>query len=466
VDALGLGLAALVLYWLFGQHTLYGDGFNYMLLLRHGETRHVQHVAYLPIVHGCLWLLGPIGFTTYEAALSVSQGGAAVGVACSYLAARGYGARRERALLVAAGVALAPGILFFATLVELQGPFVGASSLAWLFGAVLARRPSLTAAVLVGVGTALATAVHTSGVLLVGPVLAVALLPVFPRHAALTPGRRLTLALTACAVHVALVFAAGGARQFAGAAKFAAITAELHKSVAGVVAWEWLLPFFPASVAFLLALARPQWRRAAAFTLAGVAAYLLPTYWVLAYWHECGAYLIPLAFPALMCTAHVLRPRWCAVAIALGAALGLGSVVHHDRPERSRAYAAGVRAILACAPGRLLGAGIEDLEASCVALDDVPLVLLSYPPFLDAGSLPAILAVIDRGLEDDWRGGRKVLLTAGAERRLQGTDADRFPTLPAIWQHLRDHYRLEPVSRLGFSGHIVLGRAEPAPVGR
>jgi hypothetical protein len=454
------GGVALALYLALGQGTLYGDALTFLEQLRAGDLRYERHVAYLPVVWLAHAVLQPLGYTLYQSALFTSQLGGALAVLLLHCAARGLGLSRLTACLVAVGFALCPATVFFATVVELHGPFLGAMALAWWVGAWLVVRPSCAAAAATGVATAFATAMHSSGALLPIPVLGAFVGAAWPRAAPIAWQRRITLAVVAGAVHAALVLlATGGVQQFGFVAKMAPISAGMEGRVGPVLAWEWLLPFAPYSLLFLAAL-RTRAARALAFVvLLSLPAYLLPSYLVLGVWREYGAYLLPVGVLAIAATVAVVPRAASLAALALSGGLAVAHVVRRDEPARPREYAAGVRELAGGRRVIVLGGAEVDLEAHYIAMPDVQVVMLTMPPFVDAREPAAAAALcqhIDAVLQEDG----VVLLSAHAESTLRDSAVIRlFPPLGAYWPRLSARFDLVAVRARGFAGRAVRARS-------
>jgi hypothetical protein len=402
--------------------------------------------------------LSAAGCSLYQAALAASQLGTALGAALVYLACRVGGCGRGRSALAAALVACTPCVAFFATVVELHGPFFAPVGAAWLAGAWLARSGGLAAALAVALATSVATGLHSSGALLPVPVLGSVALRAWPASAPLAARRRLLLCAASLAVHVPLV-AALGQRQFDFFAAMASLASHARPRVAAVVWHEWLWPFAPLSVLFLLGLRGAPTRKLALVVLASLPVYLVPTLLILGIvWREFGAYLVPLAAPL----AAIAVLRWTRAPILLVAAvmagLSLHAICRHDEPGRPREFAAGVRAVAAGAPVRLLTGAMQDFEACYVALPDVEREFLLHPPYTEPALAATAIAMLDRQIEADWARGGVVLLTSGARESLRHPEAVKFPTLRLLSLHLEARYRLEPVRARGFEGAVLRPR--------
>ncbi len=458
-EALAAGVLALLVYLTLGQQTLYGDAMTFLRMLREGATQYERHVLYLPALHAWQGLLAPLGATVYQSALLASQVGAALGVAFVFAAARGHGLPRGCAWFTAGAFATCPGPLFFGTVVELHGPFMATVGLAWLLGALLLRRPTVWSALALAVGTTAATGMHSSGALLPAPILGALLWNAWPQKTAASFARRVGVAVLAGVAHGALVLAlTGGVGQFAFVRKMAPVSIGMESHLLEVVTWEWVWPFLPFSVLFVLGLRAAAWRPLTVVVLLSVLLYLLPSYLVLAMWREYGAYLIPLVFPAAAIAVSVLPRGASALALAVAGTVAVMHVIDHDRPERPREYAAGARELAGGRVLRVLGGDETDIEAGFVSLPDVDFILLTLPPFIDTEG-PAARLALGAGLDAMLQRGEAVLLSRGTATRLadQGTVAV-FPPAGEILPFLEARYDLREVRVRGFSGWEVLAR--------
>ena len=136
-DSLLVLLVALPVYLATGQRTLYGvDGWRLLRRAATDDVRSEMHLLYKPMAVAAKQIGALLDVPMLESVVALSGVGTAVGVALVHAAARRFGLGRGDALWVAVLVGTAPGVWFYATVVERHGPFfafVGLSAwaLAW-----------------------------------------------------------------------------------------------------------------------------------------------------------------------------------------------------------------------------------------------------------------------------------------------------------------------------------------------
>lgn len=338
-DGIVLAAAALLLYGLLGQRVFYKtDGVDLVWLLHEGERHHPWHVGYLPVLAAFRGLVEWTGCSLLRTGALLSACGAAVGVWGTHRAALLMGLGRGAAALAAGLLALNPGTLLFATVVEFHGPLLGAVGLCLWWTARQARAPGWAGMAVLGVLTHGAFLMHGSALFL--PAL---LLPWFLARRWSAGGDRrrdLLLAALAGAVHGALFLLLPRIwPAFYGdyADLSAAMARETSTGRPQGIEWtptilvqEWLLPLLPLSVAWLPALGRRPLRGEAAALVLG----LLPLLYVcvrqLVFEPERGAYLLPLLPVAALLTVRCWGPRLLAALVLLSAGIGVAQVLHHE----------------------------------------------------------------------------------------------------------------------------------------
>ncbi len=464
LDALCAAAASLALYLALGQRTVYGDGFTFLIATRDAPYYLPAHPLYLPLATALRRAVEPFGLTQYEAFRLLSQVGGACGVAGSSLALRLLGCSRGETALATAWVAWTPSLAFFATIVEIHAPFFAFAALAWLAAALLVRAPRPWAAALLGLTPALAALVHASGLLLPVPLLAAFAAHRWPSAGERRERQRLAaLAAIAIAAHglgfVAfnLLARALGAdtapTAAAGAAwSFARFSAEVRNF--GVAAWrEWLWPYLPLSVAWLAGFRGQPTRALAWATLAALVVFVGASAVVLGHWQEHGAYLLPLAPLAASIAVRALPWSLAVAGIAASCLLALIAVGSHDRPERPRDYAAGVRELAGDRDVLLLIGDYADIEACFVELPGVEFFFALDTPALVASGDPALRAQLDGYIQRKRAANAAVYLTRAAEERLRAPQTQaQFPGAAMLHQHLRQQYHWRPVAARGFQG--------------
>ncbi|MEY4673768.1 MAG: hypothetical protein RL148_1552 [Planctomycetota bacterium] len=431
-ETLLLGLSALVLYALLGQQTFYKtDGPDLVRMLHEGNLRHPWHVGYLPLLDAFRATLRAVGleFSLVRLGALFSAGGAALAVAAFHAGTRALGASRPTALAATALLALNPGVVLFATVVEFHGPALGAVGLAWWWACRTSATPSLPAALVLGVLTHGAFLMHSSNLFL--PAL---LLPwlVAMRWGEGTLRRDLGLVVVAGAVHTALFVAMpkvfpGAYGDYADLG--AAFAREASTGRPQTIDWlpvillqEWLWPLLPLSVSWLVAWRFADLRPAALALCAGLAPYLYLCVRQLVHEPERGAYMLPLLLPAAALSARSL-PRAVVIALAVGSGVAAcwgwgveqaaGRRVYHDAVLEFREAAAG--------GAYFAVVGRHDEMATCYAVIDPA----DFAWIRPQASMPReqcteqVLAATRNGLLALHASGRALLLTAGARASLQ-----------------------------------------------
>jgi hypothetical protein len=477
-DGILLALALFALYAALLQGTFYKvDGHALLDLSRQGIARHPYHTFYLGLLAWLRAATQPLGLGLYDTACILSALGTAAGVCLVHTASRVLGGDRAQCTATALAFGLSPGVVFFATVVEVHGVFLvfaglSACALAWC-----ARSLHAVAAVVAGLSLALAYLAHPSGALMG------ALLPVLAwaarQHA--LPWRKV---LAVCAGAAAsAVFAilllipllrrwagipfdptatAGGWLSF-GAGKLLDPLLTLR-----TLALEWVLPAAPLSLLALLGLGLPRTRTGSLLLVAGVLPYALAAQLMLAGYTERGAYLLPAAWPTALVAVALAgqRPRVLALLCALAGALAVAQVIAHDEPERARGFAAGVAEIAAGAPVFLITGDEHDYGAHAMYLPATPQSFLTLAVSQSAETMRQGLPAFDADLARRMAEGTVVLLTQAARRQLEAAAASgswmmshdpplqmQAPGAAALLQHLLATYHLQPVRAVGFAGY-------------
>ncbi len=460
-------LSAAVVYLSLGQGALYGDGPGILLELRDGRAfENVVHYLHGPIVLGIWLLTGPLGTTLYQAALSASALGTALGVMFVYLASHRLLGDRRSAAWSAALVATCPGILFYATVVELHGVFFTFFGLVALALANMALRPSIGRAVMLGLSTALASLAHATGHLL--PAVVIMLYPVLPcvPRARITPRSWLVVAGVVLLVHVTVAVLTLGSLRLLGwggaSVGFAADhmmqnTRMFWPRLLGIPATflhEWLLPFLPISLTCLVVMmiADAGARRMLAVLYVLVMLYVLPTA-ILVEGSEFGAYFLPLAWPAALLTARVFSPRWLALLVFLGLCIGVPRLWARETIDQTRQAAASLTKLQPEQKLFFLPVTREDLELCFVGLPRADFYylpkLVKYDEKTVRASLPILDGLIGRARAD----GQIVLLTEAGRESLVSAEAAAISSGPAaLAAHFAKSYKTVPVTVPGFRG--------------
>ena len=476
---LWIALVALTAYALLAQHTLYNRDAHVLLLLAdEGARLHNHHLLFFPGLNLLKAIGTPLGLSLYGSAVAYTALGTAIGVACTHAANVRLGLRRTEALLATALVAACPAVVFFATVVEVHGPFFAFAGLAFWMAVRFTSAPGAGSAALVGVAVGGASLAHATGLLL-----PLAIAPVAAGR--LRDRRGLALAGLALAVAVAIALGVpmllratgdlpGGEESAAGhlglrlrqVAATGGLAIELPRALGFRLLREWLWPYLPLSVAGLATLAAPGVRRRALLFAAALAGYLLLAtvlLWPFRDNDEHGAYLLPLAWPAALLVVRAL-PAATRVLVLLSVVVALVQIGQHDRPERSRAFADGLRAHAAPATPFLIVGYYDDVEALVIhllpELEGHYLALQRLPPLSEA-LLPRLLARLDQEIDAQRSAGHPAYISDDACTSLSSAFfADPAvpgsqPLLPRLLAHLRQRYEFERVDSGGFAGYLL-----------
>jgi hypothetical protein len=462
-DSLALGVLAAVAYLLLAQQTLYGDAVRLLNDAAAG-LGHDKHFAYQPLLAAMRAASEPLGFSLFESARLLSAIGAAIGVGSIHAAFRRLRFTRFAALLATALVAATPSLVFFATVVELHGPFFAFAGLAAWTTARLIERPAASRAIALGAATALAYAAHATAGILPIPLL-LAFLAVDSRRA-----RAVRLAALALGVHAALIVAALLALRLLGAETSAG--AQLHQILEFGAhflqrpidvlhsAWlDWLAPCAPLSVAWLAGFAHRELRPLATALLVALLPYVAMTFVLCGPNPEHGAYQLPLLWPAAWITVRALPRGVAAALLVVAAALAVGKVKAHDDPERSAQFAAGLRELAGESEFVVLAGDLRDHEAMYVRFPGHAFVYLppyvNTPPARWQQTLDALAVHVERELA----AGKRVFQTSELEALLTHPVARQtFPFGARMLEFLAERFRAVPVQAQGFAGKEITAR--------
>jgi len=374
-----LASATLLLVLCLRQRALHGEDTRLfvMWLGAHDLRALPRHFGFLPLVSGLGSLLRPIGLRWFDVMLVASAIGSAVGVFALHRAGRRLCPPGTAAWWLPAALFAVPAWFFFATAAEIHGVFLGPLGLAWWAFARWSARPAQRWAVLAGLGSGVAAALHFTGHFLAPSLVATAAcLRVVTWRAWLQHGVCLLLGHAAATAGTALLLGLSPLVQFTAASSFAGSwSAIFHADQMPFVAWEELImPFLPWSVLALLALRAPSSRPWALAALVTALLHAPSTFSVLSHpGHipEHGAYLLTFAVPAV-CASMRSLPRAGFVAAA---AASLALALWLQTPRLARAYdpefAAGVLELRQERRFTLLVASYSpDIEALAIGVED------------------------------------------------------------------------------------------------
>ncbi len=316
---------SLCLYILLAQAVFYKtDGPDIARLLdAHLQTAaplgHPWHVGFLPALDGFRRLLAWGGIEPGYVQLGdwFSALGAALGVAFSLAGCRRLVpvAVARTAVLV---MAVCPGILLFATVVEYHGPLLAPLGLAFWWTAVQIGRPSWVG--MLGLGGLCHLAFLMHGQALFYPVWLLAFFVV--RRWSLVGNRQrdLVLAGLAGACHAGLWLVLprllpGSYGMWADLATGLQTEASIGRpqslDYTPAILWqEWLWPLLPVSVLVLAAPLQRALRAEFGAFLLGLLPFLYISVRQLVFEPEYGAYVLPMVLPASLLVAEVAGTRW------------------------------------------------------------------------------------------------------------------------------------------------------------
>ncbi|MFO1052149.1 MAG: hypothetical protein U1F36_08035 [Planctomycetota bacterium] len=471
LDSFFVFVVALALFTLFAQRTVYGvDGWVLLRRLSSGDLRSEMHLAFKPVAYVLIRVGESFGMSLYQAAVAACAACTAVGVALMHAALRVLGGSRRDGFLVAAGVALCPGVFFFATVLERHGVFFLGAGLAALASAWFARRPSVGSAAAAGAAIVAAYALHSTGAFLttIDLPLAVALARILDPTRSWSRllglgGISFVVAAIGCVLARKAAVLLGLVEQEGASFEFFLVHAKAHlahpEMIAGALWQEVVLPFLPFSI-FWLAIRRAPSRSAAAATGVGVIAYGLLSYLMLGDFGERGAYSLPLALPFVALTLTALGRRFGSLSILLAAVLAISEIRNHDQ-HPTGAIAQGIRELAGERPFLLPAAPI-DFETIYV---DFP-GLRPTEDYWDAfdakgfhGTLVRDNAAFLTGgyLGQKASSGRILLMSASAVAELE-KPVDPGQAGPLVLEVLRERFRFEPVHVAGFEGFRLVPR--------
>jgi len=412
---------SLGLYLLLGQDRFYKeDGPLLVLRLQRGELLHYAHFLYLPIVRAFELVLAPLGLGTYRVAVVASAVCTTLGLMATHRAMLRFGIERRDALLAAALVGTSPGIVFFATVVEIHGVFFAFCGLAWYCAARLDQAPGAGRACLLGGSTALAAFVHAFGNLL--PACVLPLIFARRKHASLGLIRLLAVAGVvhlAAIVTLPMLARASGiplpASNWLGQIRlYTGDTLLSELALLPSVVWaEWLVPFLPLSLLWIASINRA---RLVCGFLVGLGLYVLATWFLVRHAPEQGAYLAPIAVSAALLTVGHGYRRTLLACVVLGLALSVTSVRRHDTPTAGH-YAADLQAATEIDKSFYILGTKQDLNPLIAADVSIEFIGISELVSLlaDANGDPrAILAAVGAQIDGVLAQGKRVYLTESA----------------------------------------------------
>ncbi len=453
------GLIALIGYHLLAQTTLYGDGAQFAVWATSGYQHHPVHHLYLPMLNGISALLAPIGVSFYTSACLLSALGTAIGVTATHFGCRCMNLSRANCVIVAALVGTCPGIVFFATVLEVHGAFFGFVGLVFWCFARLLRRPSVWSALVAGLASGLAFCAHGSALVLPG---AFGLWVLAEARVERAPWRPLLglLALVAV-VHAASIagarwlFTALGAPGEAGVQGYFETMgsgASLWPELGPTVFYEWVWAYYPLSILCLVALRSVAGRVRLLALAVAMLPYLAVSLVIVHGMNERGAYLMPFAILGAWLVVHSVSRTVALIAAGVALAVALAAVWEHDEPRVSRELAAGIEACADGKPVLLFVSDQQHLQASLAFLPGSKFIwlgtLLSVPTGLEQALFDRLLG----GVREHRAAGGVAVLPAQTLRLLTQLSEGGNRTAAALLHHFRADYRGTLIESGSFHG--------------
>jgi hypothetical protein len=463
-----LALGAFVVFASLPQRTFHGyDTDWYAALLQAHQLGHgAQHVAYLPLCAAVWALLRPLGFGAVDTMLVTSAAGSAVGV--WFLHRAGLRLVTDRsAVWLPVAVAVTPACFYFATAAEVHGVFAAGMGAAWFAFARWRDEPLPPRAAVLGAVCALAASIHALGHLLSPMFVAIAAVQRVQPWRALAANAA-AIAAAHAATAVALTWAAGTSAAAHGGASLGMLATwagGADPALAGSVAWrECIAPYLPWSALAVAGLFVP---RARGWSLAWLLAVTLhgPIAWAFLArdtdgFDERGAYLLPVAVPAVLAAGALLPTRWPWLALALSAVLAIGVTAPRWPPRWERAFTNAAAQLHAERRVAFL-VGPDEIEGLRTCVPDAVAAELARSLGGYFGlrardpSTPPLPVWFDAMLATLGFPARECVVTASARAWLDGSP------LPEVQQLWRDHvlatYDLEPLPGVGLDA-VVLRR--------
>ncbi len=473
------GVGAVLLHLSLAQDALHGTDWRWLVLwLDEPGAVHPHHPGYLPLAALLRWLLSPLALDTPTLLRVFSAVGGGIAIAGLHRAAWWWRRDARFAHMAAAMATVTPALLHFATVIELHAPFAAAMAFATVAAVRWLREVGVRRAATTGALTGAATLLHATGHLL-APAIAVGLVWWRRAEGRRWPGGELGLFAAVhgavwCAGFLALRASGHAPAALAGATAAPgdpvgatnpldyllreAADGGLLRQLGPTALSEWIEPFAPWSLVVLAALGVRRLRPAALLLSLLVGGYLLVAVGLVhAITDERGAYLLPLAFPAIVLSLE-LAPRraWPVLAaVALTCGLWLRGEPGRLPPDRAfgraaAAYAASGATVFFVADWpEMDGAHLADarLELRVARKEFADLVAAGLRP--DAAQIAGWLQLV--AMECRTAGARLVVTRAA----VQWLDS-RLPGFAAAWQTFAESAAARPLDvATGLDGYVV-----------
>ncbi|MEM7202242.1 MAG: hypothetical protein AAF628_18375 [Planctomycetota bacterium] len=452
----------------------HGDGMLYLYNHLVGHRASATHCLAYPIVRLAEWLSQASGIGLYHAAAAGSALGMAIGVGFAHAAWRRLGFGGVEAAGATLVLACCPSVVLYGTVYELHGVFFAFAGASFRVMATYVMRPSAWRAVGMGGCAALSYLAHATGALWLGALVLCGGAAAADRRGGWQAlGVEVPRAALALATGVATIFAAlalarwnGAIASVANAARVAvswsdSLPSEFAPAIghpAGTVWREWLLPFFPVSLLWLAA-----WRGGRARCLTVALGLSLPVYvgvsWgLLGDIDEEGAYLLPLALPAVWLARTALRGPVPAVIMAASGLAVLPTAWPQRRADTLQTEGAEL-AELAAGNAIFLMAHHADLEPLLLGAPHAewfPLrAFTAAKPDAARALEPWTVANLRRMIGE----GCDVVITARGRELLRGDWwPENNPGAPVVAETLHRHFRFEDVGGTAIAAYRLVPR--------
>ncbi len=473
-------VACLLLYVALGHVAFYKtDGPDIVRLFdAHQKTgaplQHPWHVGFLPALEGFRRALAWVGLTPNYVQLGNWWSAllAAFGVACMRAGVRRLGLDARTGRLAVLALALSPGTLLFASVVEFHAPLLGMTGLCFWWTAVQVQRPSWWGMVALGGLCHGAFLIDGQGLFLPAWLLSFFL----ARRAANGWLRRDVLfGALAGGVHVVLFvllprlltgFYGFWSNLAQGLHEEGAIGRPQSLDYTPTIFWqEWLWPLLPVSVLVFAAPVRRALRLEFAAFVLGLLPFLYVSVRQLVFEPEYGAYMLPMALPAALLVAQLFTgARWKVLVPCLLLGLLPWAGASREHLKAQAAWDAQFASAVAQAAGGmkpfvLVGSARELAAAYARLQPDELLWVRENATMARDKATPGHFAGIEGYLRALHAGGRAVLLSENALASLDDPRAamlaekatlqvganDTFAG-PLFAQYLRAHFTFEPAA--------------------
>ncbi|MHC5071942.1 MAG: hypothetical protein ACYTGO_15810, partial [Planctomycetota bacterium] len=221
---------------------------------------------------------------------------------------------------------------------------------------------------------------------------------------------------------------------------------------------EWVVPFFPTSIACIVTIANVRARPMLVALYALVVLYVLLTT-ILVGGTEFGAYLLPLAWPAALLAVRAFQTRWLVVLSVLGLCIAMPRLHAHDTIDHTRRTAASLKELQDEESLYFLAVTKKDLDLYFVGLPRAGFYYLPVLGQLDEKTVRAHLPRLDKKLEEELVKGRTVFMSKeGNEFLLSDAVAAHTSGAAVLAAHLAEAYVVTPIHRREFKGWSLARR--------